>query len=302
MHRHEAVPAVDTEMLLSWEVPIRRQIAEAGLDLWDLELPRELKATRHEHLKPFFCFLLDGHIENDYGRTTIAFHPHLNVFHPAGTVHTSSAGRRGAHIITLEASQAWVDRVEAYAPLPLEPAAVPFEDGAWLGRRLLREIAAPQRCSPLVLEGIALELLAAAGRSPRSERSAPGWLARAIAQVHDRFTEPVRLSEVASDVDVPPARLSAEFRKYTGCTFGDYVRELRVGLVKTRLRAGDQPLAEIAFQAGFADQAHCTRVFKQATGWTPGQYRMALRSDATIVERCEGIRKPGRHAPLRATS
>ena len=38
-----------------------------------------------------------------------------------------------------------------------------------------------------------------------------------------------------------------------------------------------RPLAEVAGDAGFADQAHFTRAFKAAFGLTPGRYR-ALRA------------------------
>jgi AraC family transcriptional regulator len=35
----------------------------------------------------------------------------------------------------------------------------------------------------------------------------------------------------------------------------------------------------IALDAGFADQSHFTRVFRQAFGQTPGQYARSLRRD-----------------------
>jgi AraC-like DNA-binding protein len=35
-------------------------------------------------------------------------------------------------------------------------------------------------------------------------------------------------------------------------------------------------LAEVALAAGFADQSHFTRVFKNVTGITPGVYRQML--------------------------
>ena len=38
-----------------------------------------------------------------------------------------------------------------------------------------------------------------------------------------------------------------------------------------------RPLAEVADEVGFADQAHFTRVFKAASGLTPARYR-ALRA------------------------
>jgi AraC-like DNA-binding protein len=40
---------------------------------------------------------------------------------------------------------------------------------------------------------------------------------------------------------------------------------------------GQIPLSVIALDAGFSDQSHFTRVFKQAFGETPGQYGRTLR-------------------------
>jgi AraC-like DNA-binding protein len=39
------------------------------------------------------------------------------------------------------------------------------------------------------------------------------------------------------------------------------------------LLPGGQPLADVAAEAGFADQAHFTRMFKAALGLTPARYR-----------------------------
>jgi AraC family transcriptional regulator len=38
------------------------------------------------------------------------------------------------------------------------------------------------------------------------------------------------------------------------------------------------PLIEIALASGFFDQSHFTRVFKQATGFSPATYRAAFRA------------------------
>ena len=271
-------PRVNEALVRSWDITIRRRHTGYGLDLWDLDLPKGMKAPLHEHGCPFFCVLVDGWIENDYKRRRIPYHRFLNVYHPTGTVHSTTAGHHGARLLTVEIAPEWERRVEGFVKLPQTPAAIPFDDGAWLARRLLRELVAPERCSSLVFEGIALELVAAAGRAEVGERSAPAWLRRAIECAHDEFSSSLRLHAVAADLGVAPTRLSSEFRRYTGRTFGDYIRDLRVGFVKQRLGEGEAPLADIALQAGFADQAHCTRVFKAATGWTPGRYRVAMRA------------------------
>jgi AraC-like DNA-binding protein len=41
------------------------------------------------------------------------------------------------------------------------------------------------------------------------------------------------------------------------------------------------PLVEVALTAGFADQAHFTRVFSSAYGLTPGRYRRLHTTEAS---------------------
>jgi len=50
----------------------------------------------------------------------------------------------------------------------------------------------------------------------------------------------------------------------------------RLEFARDRMRR-ERPLAEIAHEAGFADQAHFTRVFASGFGLTPARYR-ALRA------------------------
>jgi AraC-like DNA-binding protein len=47
--------------------------------------------------------------------------------------------------------------------------------------------------------------------------------------------------------------------------------DLRIARARALLAAGDPPAA-VAAACGFYDQAHLTRVFKQAVGVPPGRY------------------------------
>ncbi len=131
-----------------------------------------------------------------------------------------------------------------------------------------------------MLEGLTLELLAAAAEAPPTPRAAPRWLPRVLERLHDELDRPVTLQELARDLALHPAQLSAGFRRHLGRSLGQYRRELQVEFVRQHLRdprLAGEPLAEIALAAGFADQAHCTRVFKAVTGWTPARFRAATR-------------------------
>ena len=83
---------------------------------------------------------------------------------------------------------------------------------------------------------------------------------------------------MARAAGVRPAHLAAVFRKVHRIPLGTYVRRLRVDWVAEQLIRTDAPIALIAAEAGFADQAHLTRVFRRALGSTPGEYRKARRN------------------------
>jgi transcriptional regulator GlxA family with amidase domain len=51
-----------------------------------------------------------------------------------------------------------------------------------------------------------------------------------------------------------------------------------VDLAKKQLRETDSALAQIAFEAGFADHAHFSNVFRRHTGLTPLNYRRQFKS------------------------
>jgi AraC-like DNA-binding protein len=88
--------------------------------------------------------------------------------------------------------------------------------------------------------------------------------------------------------------VSAELEAITGLTRYDLCRQFKMAfktsphryllmrrLEHTRpLLRGSGPLAEIAVEAGFADQSHFTRAFKAAFGLTPGRYRLLTSKEA----------------------
>src|SRR5438874_2484232 len=69
------------------------------------------------------------------------------------------------------------------------------------------------------------------------------------------------------------------FSQAYGLSPSDYQRQLRVRTARRLLSAGAAP-AEVAADAGFADQAHLTRWFRRYYGVTPGAYRAAAGGPA----------------------
>jgi AraC-like DNA-binding protein len=72
--------------------------------------------------------------------------------------------------------------------------------------------------------------------------------------------------------------LARQFRGAHGTSPYRYSVLRRLDYARGRLGDGT-PLAELALDAGFTDQAHFTRMFRSAFGLTPGRY-LALRRGA----------------------
>ncbi len=266
--------SVDIVLLRRWQMSVPHHLAALGLKLYEVK-SGAMAVPAHRHETAYFCMLLDGDFENDYGSALLPFDTSLNVFHPAGTVHTSIVGARGAHLLTVETTSDWIARAEAHGRVPAGPAPLARAESR-AGRQLLRELRQAQPCSLLAIEGLVLELLAGVLRAPRAPCDSPVWLERARELLHGEYAQPWTLADLAARLGAEPTRLSTAFRRRFGHGVGDYLRGLRVRHVKEAL-PGDAALADIALSAGFADQAHCTRVFKRFTGTTPGQARRALR-------------------------
>ncbi len=120
-----------------------------------------------------------------------------------------------------------------------------------------------------------LELLAEVSRSRDgvSDRRPPRWLREARDLLQARFTQSQSVDEIAAMVGIHPHHLTRAFREQYGCTFGEYLRKLRVEHAQRQLSTSDTPLMEIAVEAGFSDQSHFSKTFKRHTGMTPTEFR-----------------------------
>jgi AraC family transcriptional regulator len=66
------------------------------------------------------------------------------------------------------------------------------------------------------------------------------------------------------------------FKQSVGLTPHDYLIRRRVERTMELLSGTDMSLSEIALAAGFADQSHCARRFRQHVGMSPRDYRWSM--------------------------
>lgn len=85
--------------------------------------------------------------------------------------------------------------------------------------------------------------------------------------------QPVSRTEVAEMLHLNEEYFSRLFRKYTGCTFKDYLIEERMKQAKKLLEFSNFPISVIAVKVGYVNFSYFSRHFKNMVGVSPQEYR-----------------------------
>ena len=235
--------------------------------------------ARHTHDLAHISIVLEGSYTEHYGRRRRTGEPSMLVLHPPDEEHLVTFHNQGARVFSLHLKPLLLERIRDYSKVLDSPAD--FRGGlpAWLAVRLYSESSEMDDVAPLMIEGLALEIIATLSRSASAaEHTAPPWLERIREMLHAGLSEDISFSSIADTVGVHPVYIARQFRKHYHCTLGEYVRRLRVEAASREISETHAPFSEIASAVGFYDQSHMTNVFKRLTGMTPAQYRRAFRS------------------------
>ena len=86
------------------------------------------------------------------------------------------------------------------------------------------------------------------------------------------------LASIATACGLSPSHFARAFRNSTGMPPHAWLNQARVERSKVLLRQRNRSLSDIAFECGFVDQSHFTRVFVSRVGHAPGAWRRKLFS------------------------
>ena len=87
------------------------------------------------------------------------------------------------------------------------------------------------------------------------------------------YAEPVRLDQLCALSQLRKANLCRQFKKYTGLSTGDYLKQRRLAAAMQQLRTTNDKILTICCDCGFSDIAHFNRIFRTALDQTPSEYR-----------------------------
>lgn len=111
--------------------------------------------------------------------------------------------------------------------------------------------------------------LSGSGLTPRP---ANPKVERAARYIDAHYLQPIRLEDLCAVANLSEAYLIRAFEQHYHMTPHAWLVNRRIQHGQAQLRSGE-PIADIAQQSGFADQAHFQRAFKKHLAVTPGQYK-----------------------------
>lgn len=211
-----------------------RELCDAG------DLPR------HRHASGYMTLILEGGYDEagDVGRFRVR--PGDLLVHRPFEAHRNAFGRRSAEVLNLP-----------LIDLPHLAALNRVPDPDLIARIAERDPAVAARAA------------AQCARPAEGEWDWPDDLAAALRRRPDLF----RIGQWAIERGLTPASVSRGFRNVFGTTPERYRAEGRARRAWRRIVSSGQPLAAIACELGFADQAHMTRCVGAVTGQAPARWR-----------------------------
>ena len=104
----------------------------------------------------------------------------------------------------------------------------------------------------------------------------PRVLRRVREHIDANVEQRISLEALAKLADLSVWHFARAFRQSVGVTPHNYLIQRRVERTLELLSGTELPLSEIALAAGFADQSHCARRFREHVGMSPREYRWLM--------------------------
>jgi AraC family transcriptional regulator len=226
---------------------------------------------KHTHEAATICIVLHGGFRERSRHGDVTAEPGLVLYRPQGHHHSDEFVNANGRTFGL-------DLADDPDRLPSEQIPMNSPTAARLSAELYREFRRDDDCSCAGVHQLVLLLREEIGRIPARQRtSAPGWLASVRERIAAEYQQSPSLTDLAYGAGVHPVHLSRQFQRFSGFSIAQSVRYFRVQHARRRLNDKTMSIGEAGIDAGFCDQAHFSRAFREFIGMTPGEYQRRNR-------------------------
>ena len=238
----------------------------------------------HTHDDLHFSMLLRGRVSETVGRRTERATPLSIVAKDAGVRHSNQFDPSGVRIARLSMANGTLEqllddprRAHGWRWSHDPRVARPF-------LRLVRRANGASTCLA-VNDPDVIDLLAmfTAGRV-NDTGSPPAWLEQVIRELREGWSPTVNVTTLARRAGVHPVYLARCVRRWYGTGLAEELRRQRLRAVVERITSTTATISDVAHSAGYADEPHLNREFRQAIGLPPGHFRTMIHS--TFARRC----------------
>ena len=202
----------------------------AGFGLTETIYSPHYKLPRHSHERPYFSLVVRGAYTENYGKKSRMCQPSMLIYHPADEDHSQHFYQAEGHLFRIEICPQRLEQLDGY--VLVQNRSVDFQGDILcrLALRLYCEFSELDEVSPIVIEGLALEMIGEVLRASSGPMrpQPPRWLKQARELIRSQSFERLTLHQIAQAVGIHPIYLAREFRRHYRSTVGEYIRQLRV--------------------------------------------------------------------------
>jgi AraC family transcriptional regulator len=229
-----------------------------------------LTSQMHCHENLHISFVLNGgSLEKRIGKEVERLPGNIEFYH-AGEKHQTIQKIFPSKNINLEIDIAFLKKAEITEAIICK-GITQNPEGKFLLLKMYKELMINDDSSIASINILFLDLITKS-ENIELNKSFPTWVKIIRELMNERWNDKLTLHDLAKVANVNPITISKHFRKYFLCTFGEYMRKLKIEKSLSHLRTGSSSLTETAYFCNFADQSHFTRTFNALTGFLPKQY------------------------------
>jgi AraC family transcriptional regulator len=217
----------------------------------------------HQHVNDYLCLVLRGGFAEQEGSRCQERQGGCFFTHQAGETHHDRFGPDGAMCLNLHFAPG-----ESWPPVSGMCSASTSVSAA----KLAFDLAAGSH-EELVMASLAAEIMGDVRPVGRRTHDRGNWLGRIVEAISDEPHRRWTLRELAAIADRHPVHVAQAFRAKTGISLGAFQRIGRLTRLSLALRHENHPLAILATEFGYCDQAHMNLEFRSAFGVSPGRFR-----------------------------
>jgi AraC-like DNA-binding protein len=229
----------------------------------------------HCHENPFFAyFLKGGNYEYRKGKEIICSAGTL-LFYQSQEPHCNKAYAKDCKILHVEIDKLWSSEYDLKTEkIRADVIGNPIIKNAFAN--ILREFATRDELTGSSIEHLLMYLFILLTRSSGHDHPIPSWVKKFDIVVRDCIAYTPTLENISKLLNIHPVTLSKEFYKHYQCSFGDYIRHLKIEKSLPLLAKKNMPVNDVSFHCGFSDTSNFIRTFKKLKGVTPTVYRQFL--------------------------